>query len=242
MPRPRNATSAGRFVCEAPNAIATLGRQNGADGQHRESDTHDPTVSTARRRLCEHPAVAADAFSIREAVESDRLALARLIEAVAAEGTWIGTEPPVDIEKRAAAWKLDGTLVAVAADELVGEVRVEATWFGYGEARDDGRRAAGAAAVWAQRCSKRPPSGHASTGCTSSSSMCFPTTRLHSRSIASAGSSKRAAARGTYAARTASSGTSSSSAARSEWAAEAAAPYESCSFSARGEIDRPRVR
>jgi RimJ/RimL family protein N-acetyltransferase len=75
----------------------------------------------------------ADAIVIREAVEDDRRSLALLLAAVAEERDGIATEPPVDLERRAAAWKLDGTLVALASGEIVGEVRVEATWFGFGE-------------------------------------------------------------------------------------------------------------
>jgi putative acetyltransferase len=49
------------------------------------------------------------------------------------ERTGIAAEPPVDVERRAATWQLDGTLVAVAAGVIVGEVRVETSWFGFGE-------------------------------------------------------------------------------------------------------------
>jgi RimJ/RimL family protein N-acetyltransferase len=72
------------------------------------------------------------AVSIRPAVAGDRLPLARLLAEVAEEGT-IGSEPPVDIARRAANWKLDGTLVAVVADVVVGELRVESSYFGFGE-------------------------------------------------------------------------------------------------------------
>jgi RimJ/RimL family protein N-acetyltransferase len=37
------------------------------------------------------------------------------------------------VEARAASWTLDGTLVAVAGDEIVGWLHVEQTPFGYGE-------------------------------------------------------------------------------------------------------------
>ena len=62
------------------------------------------------------------AFSIRPAEEGDRRALALLLAAVAEERDGIAAEPPVDIERRAASWTLDGTLVAVAEGEIVGEL------------------------------------------------------------------------------------------------------------------------
>ncbi len=72
-------------------------------------------------------------FEIRPAREEDRLPLAVLFAAVAEERTGIATEPPVDIEARAARWRLDGTLVAAAGDDLVGLIHVEQTRFGFGE-------------------------------------------------------------------------------------------------------------
>lgn len=73
------------------------------------------------------------AFAIRPARDDDRLPLAVLFAAVAEERDGIATEPPVDVEARAATWKLDGTLVAVAGNEIVGSLHVDATRFGYGE-------------------------------------------------------------------------------------------------------------
>ena len=55
----------------------------------------------------------AAAIRIRPAEERDRLPLAELFAAVAEERDGIATEPPVDIEARAASWRLDGSLVAV---------------------------------------------------------------------------------------------------------------------------------
>jgi RimJ/RimL family protein N-acetyltransferase len=52
---------------------------------------------------------------------------------VAEERDGIAAEPPVDVEKRAAKWQLDGTLVAVADGEVIGELGVEPTVFGFGE-------------------------------------------------------------------------------------------------------------
>ena len=70
---------------------------------------------------------------IRPARDDDRLALAVLFAAVAEERDGIATEPPVDIEARAASWTLDGTLVAVAGTEIVGSLHVEPSRFGFGE-------------------------------------------------------------------------------------------------------------
>ena len=91
-------------------------------------------------------------FSIRPAREGDRRALALLFAAVAEEREWIGAEPPVDVERRAAALRLDATLVAVAGEEVVGALDVAPTTFGFGEigmmvARDRRGRGIGSALV-----------------------------------------------------------------------------------------------
>jgi len=44
----------------------------------------------------------------------------------------IATEPPVDVEARAASWTLDGVLVAVAGTEVVGSAHV-VSQHGFGE-------------------------------------------------------------------------------------------------------------
>jgi ribosomal protein S18 acetylase RimI-like enzyme len=77
--------------------------------------------------------VADAAFQIRPADDADRLALAELFAAVAEERDGIATEPPVDVEGRAAAWRLDGSTVAVAGDQIVGSIFVDATGHGFGE-------------------------------------------------------------------------------------------------------------
>ena len=64
-----------------------------------------------------------DAFSIRPAEEGDRRPLALLFAAVAEERDGIAAEPPIDLEQRAATWHLDGTFVAVAAGEIVGNLQ-----------------------------------------------------------------------------------------------------------------------
>jgi ribosomal protein S18 acetylase RimI-like enzyme len=72
-------------------------------------------------------------FEIRPARDDDRLPLAVIFAAVAEERDGIATEPPVDIEARAASWTLDGTLVAVSGAEIVGSVHVERSPPGFGE-------------------------------------------------------------------------------------------------------------
>jgi GNAT superfamily N-acetyltransferase len=77
--------------------------------------------------------VAADVIEVRPAAESDRRFLALLFAAVAEERDGIAAEPPIDVDRLAANWQLDGTLVALVADAIVGELRVEPNWFGFGE-------------------------------------------------------------------------------------------------------------
>ena len=86
-----------------------------------------------RWSLFEDAGVAADEISVRAAEDGDRRALALLFAAVAEERDGIAAEPPIDVDERAASWRLEGTLVAVAAGELVGELRVDTSSFGFGE-------------------------------------------------------------------------------------------------------------
>src|SRR5262245_60036474 len=72
-------------------------------------------------------------IDIRLAVEGDRQPLAILFAAVAEERDGIAAEPPTDVDERAASWKLENTLVAVVAGEIVGELQVWPSGFGYGE-------------------------------------------------------------------------------------------------------------
>ena len=72
-------------------------------------------------------------FELRDAHDDDRVPLALVYAAVAEERDGIGAEPPVDIEARAASWTLDGTIVAVAAGEVIGSIHVAASGHGYGE-------------------------------------------------------------------------------------------------------------
>ena len=59
--------------------------------------------------------------------------MARIFAAVVEEDAGLATEPPVDIEARAASWTLDGTLVALVGSEIVGSLHVEVGRHGYGE-------------------------------------------------------------------------------------------------------------
>jgi len=72
-------------------------------------------------------------FQVRAAQEKDRLPLAILFAAVAEERDGIASEPPIDVEQRAANWTLDATIVAVADNEIVGSLHVDASRFGFGE-------------------------------------------------------------------------------------------------------------
>jgi len=61
--------------------------------------------------------------------------MAELFAAVAAERSGIATEPPVDVEERAAlfARTAPGSVVALAGGQLVGFIHVEASRHGFGE-------------------------------------------------------------------------------------------------------------
>ena len=72
-------------------------------------------------------------FQIRPAHDNDRLPLAVLFAAVAEERDGIATEPPVDVEARAASWTIDGILVAVAGAEIVGSLYLDRSRFGFGD-------------------------------------------------------------------------------------------------------------
>ena len=73
------------------------------------------------------------AFTIRAALDGDRASLAALFAAVAEERDGIASEPPVDLEARAASWTLDGTLVAVTGSQLIGSLHIDASRHGFGE-------------------------------------------------------------------------------------------------------------
>jgi RimJ/RimL family protein N-acetyltransferase len=80
--------------------------------------------------------VSGAAVAVRPARHDDLDGLVDLLEAVAAEGRWIGTEAPVDRERRrqrfAEALERDHSalLVAEADGELVGEISLDLARFG----------------------------------------------------------------------------------------------------------------
>jgi hypothetical protein len=90
---------------------------------------------------------ATEAIEIRLAQDADRLPLALLFAAVAEERDGIAAEPPIDVEKRAARWDLDETLVALADGEIVGVLFVERTSFGSASSGCSSH-APGAVAAW----------------------------------------------------------------------------------------------
>ena len=74
-----------------------------------------------------------DEISVRPADDGDRRVLAELLAAVAAERDGIAAEPPIDVDRLAASWTVDGTLVALADSVIIGEIRVDPSWMGFGE-------------------------------------------------------------------------------------------------------------
>ncbi len=75
----------------------------------------------------------ADEIEVRSARDDDRRSLAVLLAAVAEERDGIAAEPPIDVDALAASWKVDGTTVALAHGSIVGEIRVDPSWMGFGE-------------------------------------------------------------------------------------------------------------
>jgi RimJ/RimL family protein N-acetyltransferase len=74
-------------------------------------------------------------FVVRAARSGDAWAAAQLMAAVAEERDGIATEPPVDIEQRAAllAGTAAGSVVAVADGQIIGMLRVQVSRHGFGE-------------------------------------------------------------------------------------------------------------
>jgi RimJ/RimL family protein N-acetyltransferase len=74
-------------------------------------------------------------FVVRPASAADARAMAEAFAAVAGERDRIATEPPVDVDERAAlfARTAAGSIIAVAGDQVVGMIHVEASRHGFGE-------------------------------------------------------------------------------------------------------------
>ena len=74
-------------------------------------------------------------FVVRAARNGDAWVMAQLMAAVAEERYGIATEPPVDIEQRAAllAGSAAGSVVAVADGQIIGMLRVQVSRHGFGE-------------------------------------------------------------------------------------------------------------
>ena len=74
-------------------------------------------------------------FAVRPALAGDAREMAELFAAVAGERDGIATEPPVDIDERAAqfARSIGGSVVAVAGSQVIGLLHVEVSRHGFGE-------------------------------------------------------------------------------------------------------------
>jgi N-acetylglutamate synthase-like GNAT family acetyltransferase len=74
-------------------------------------------------------------FAVRAASLDDAKALAELFAAVAEERDWIATEPPVDIDTRAAQFaSTTASLVVAEADsQIIGMLYLEVSCHGFGE-------------------------------------------------------------------------------------------------------------
>jgi RimJ/RimL family protein N-acetyltransferase len=74
-------------------------------------------------------------FEVRQASAADARALAEAFAAVAQERDGIATEPPVDVDERAAlfARSAAGSIIAVAGDQVIGMIHVEVSRHGFGE-------------------------------------------------------------------------------------------------------------
>jgi RimJ/RimL family protein N-acetyltransferase len=94
---------------------------------------HRPVRHDEGTNACEDLRMAEAPFEIRPARDDDRLPLALVFASVAEERDGIGTEPPVDVEARAASWTLDGTIVALAGGEVIGSIHIQPSRHGFGE-------------------------------------------------------------------------------------------------------------
>jgi RimJ/RimL family protein N-acetyltransferase len=72
---------------------------------------------------------------VRPARRNEARRLAELLAEIAEERDSIASEPPIDLDERTRAFaaSIDGTIVAVADEELVGSLHIEANRFGVGE-------------------------------------------------------------------------------------------------------------
>jgi ribosomal protein S18 acetylase RimI-like enzyme len=86
-----------------------------------------------RVAACKDLTVPEAPFQVRPMRDDDRLPFAVMFAAIAEERDGIATEPPVNIEARAASWTLEGTFLAVAGAEIIGSLHVEPSRFGFGE-------------------------------------------------------------------------------------------------------------
>jgi RimJ/RimL family protein N-acetyltransferase len=75
----------------------------------------------------------AESIEVRPAEDADRRELAQLFATVAEERDGIAAEPPIDVDERAAGWRLHGWIVAVAGGQVVGSLHLMPSRFGYGE-------------------------------------------------------------------------------------------------------------
>ncbi len=74
-------------------------------------------------------------FTVRPAWVADARPMAELFAAVAEERSGIASEPPVDVDARTVQFtaSVGSSIVAVAGDQLVGLIHVEASRHGFGE-------------------------------------------------------------------------------------------------------------
>jgi RimJ/RimL family protein N-acetyltransferase len=74
-------------------------------------------------------------FTVRQASAADARAMAEIFAAVAEERDGIASEPPVDVEERAAlfAGSAAGSLVAESGGQLIGMIHIEVSRAGFGD-------------------------------------------------------------------------------------------------------------
>jgi ribosomal protein S18 acetylase RimI-like enzyme len=123
-PKPlTDPNSDGPRTCDTTPRFSSSTSSLEGTGNERESDPLDQCGDLN----------VAEAFHVRPARDEDRLPMAVVFAAVAEERDGIATEPPVDVESRAARWTLDGTFVADASGEIVGSLHVDPSRHGFGE-------------------------------------------------------------------------------------------------------------